>query len=142
VAPASFASPQLLRHGFTAPSYIQAQAWPIATQGRDLVAIASTGSGKTAGFLVPAFLHIQQQLAALKQHAAQHPELQQQQQQPQQRQQQRGGGWQSRWNKPQSWGGAGKVPPFALVLAPTRELAQQIQHEAERLGAPFKIKSA
>jgi ATP-dependent RNA helicase DDX5/DBP2 len=108
-------------------------------QGRDLVAIASTGSGKTAGFLVPAFLHIQQQLAALKQHAAEHPELQQQQE-PQQRQQR--GGWQSKWNKPQTWGGANKVPPFALVLAPTRELAQQIQHEAERLGAPFRIKNA
>uniref|UniRef100_A0A383VGU6 RNA helicase n=1 Tax=Tetradesmus obliquus TaxID=3088 RepID=A0A383VGU6_TETOB len=127
----------LLRHGFTAPSYIQAQAWPIAMQGRDLVAIASTGSGKTAGFLVPAFLHIQEQTAALQQHAAQHPEQQQQQQRQQQR-----GGWQSKWNQPQSWGGAGKAPPFALVLAPTRELAQQIQHEAERLGAPFKIRNA
>jgi ATP-dependent RNA helicase DDX5/DBP2 len=128
---------QLLRHNFTAPSYIQAQAWPIAMQGRDLVAIASTGSGKTAGFLVPAFLHIQQQAAALQQHAAQNPQLQQQRRQ----QQQRGGGWQSKWNKPQSWGGADKAPPFALVLAPTRELAQQIQHEADRLGSPFKIKN-
>lgn len=50
---------QMLKHGYTAPTFIQAQAWPIAVQGRDLVAIASTGSGKTAGFLLPAFLHIQ-----------------------------------------------------------------------------------
>jgi ATP-dependent RNA helicase DDX5/DBP2 len=49
----------MLKHGYTAPTFIQAQAWPIAVQGRDLVAIASTGSGKTAGFLLPAFLHIQ-----------------------------------------------------------------------------------
>lgn len=34
---------QLTRHGFTAPTFIQAQAWPIAFEGRDLVAIASTG---------------------------------------------------------------------------------------------------
>lgn len=33
--------------GFTNPTSIQAQGWPIALSGKDLVGIASTGSGKT-----------------------------------------------------------------------------------------------
>ena len=50
---------QIRRAGFNAPTPIQAQAWPIALSGRDLVAIAKTGSGKTCGFLLPGLLHIQ-----------------------------------------------------------------------------------
>ncbi|MCD9641168.1 hypothetical protein HAX54_027114, partial [Datura stramonium] len=42
--------------GFPAPSPIQAQSWPIALQGRDIVAVAKTGSGKTLGFLLPGFI--------------------------------------------------------------------------------------
>lgn len=44
--------------GFTAPTPIQAQSWPIALQGRDIVAIAKTGSGKTLGYLIPGFIHL------------------------------------------------------------------------------------
>lgn len=33
-------------------------AWPIALSGRDVVAIAKTGSGKTCGFLLPGLMHI------------------------------------------------------------------------------------
>eukprot|EP00898_Chlorokybus_atmophyticus_P003772 jgi/Chlat1/4396/Chrsp29S04542 len=55
--------PQLLaefqRAGFPAPSPIQAQSWPIALQGRDCIAVAKTGSGKTLGYLVPGFMHLQ-----------------------------------------------------------------------------------
>ncbi|XP_010496296.1 PREDICTED: DEAD-box ATP-dependent RNA helicase 14-like [Camelina sativa] len=55
--------PDLLREvlsaGFSAPTPIQAQSWPIAIQGRDIVAIAKTGSGKTLGYLIPGFLHLQ-----------------------------------------------------------------------------------
>ena len=43
---------------FDKPSPIQAQAWPIAVTGVDMVAVAKTGSGKTLGFLVPAFEYI------------------------------------------------------------------------------------
>ena len=39
--------------GFTEPSPVQAAAWPIAVSGRDVLAIAKTGSGKTLGFLLP-----------------------------------------------------------------------------------------
>ena len=49
---------QIKRAGFANPTPIQAQAWPVAMAGRDLVAIAKTGSGKTCGFLLPGMLHI------------------------------------------------------------------------------------
>ncbi|KAH7435009.1 hypothetical protein KP509_06G044900 [Ceratopteris richardii] len=54
--------PQIARElytaGFHAPTPIQAQSWPIALQGRDIIAVAKTGSGKTLGYLLPAFLHL------------------------------------------------------------------------------------
>ncbi|XP_019183335.1 PREDICTED: ATP-dependent RNA helicase-like protein DB10 isoform X2 [Ipomoea nil] len=46
--------------GFSAPTPIQAQSWPVALQGRDIVAIAKTGSGKTLGYLIPGFIHLKQ----------------------------------------------------------------------------------
>lgn len=44
--------------GFSVPTPIQAQSWPVALQGRDIVAIAKTGSGKTLGYLMPGFMHL------------------------------------------------------------------------------------
>mmetsp|Transcript_73375 Transcript_73375/g.116157 ORF Transcript_73375/g.116157 Transcript_73375/m.116157 type:complete len:664 (+) Transcript_73375:33-2024(+) len=41
--------------GYESPSAIQAQSFPIALDGRDIISIARTGSGKTIGFLMPAF---------------------------------------------------------------------------------------
>ena len=38
---------ELARMGFTEPTPIQAQGWPMAMSGRDVVGIAQTGSGKT-----------------------------------------------------------------------------------------------
>lgn len=37
---------EIRRMGFKYPTPIQAQGWPIALSGRDMVGIASTGSGK------------------------------------------------------------------------------------------------
>jgi len=37
----------LRRQGWTEPTFIQAQGWPMALSGRDVVGIAQTGSGKT-----------------------------------------------------------------------------------------------
>ena len=39
--------------GFSVPSAVQAATWPISMSGRDVLAIAKTGSGKTLGFLLP-----------------------------------------------------------------------------------------
>ena len=50
-------SPEVLKAvadaGYTSPTPIQAQAIPIALQGRDILGIAQTGTGKTAGFTLP-----------------------------------------------------------------------------------------
>ena len=39
--------------GYTTPTPIQAMAIPVALSGRDLIGIAQTGTGKTAGFTLP-----------------------------------------------------------------------------------------
>ncbi|CAG0879855.1 unnamed protein product [Darwinula stevensoni] len=89
------------RHqNFEKPTAIQAQGWPIALSGRDMVGIAKTGSGKTLAYILPAFIHIKNQPRLLRHDG-----------------------------------------PIALVLAPTRELAQQIQEVTELFGKSFGIKS-
>eukprot|EP00798_Chlamydomonas_sp_ICE-L_P027598 gene27598-7235_t len=90
---------EIHRAGFAAPTPIQAQAWPIAMSGRDLVAIAKTGSGKTCAFLLPGMLH----------HQA------------------------SRKNP--------RDGPTVLVLAPTRELANQIKAECDKFGRSSGIRN-
>src|SRR2546430_9867391 len=39
--------------GYTHPTPIQQQAIPLALEGRDLIGLAQTGTGKTAGFTLP-----------------------------------------------------------------------------------------
>ena len=91
---------EVQRQGFTEPTAIQAQGWPIALSGNNMVGIAMTGSGKTLGYLLPGIIHVNHQ-----------PYLE------------RGDG------------------PIVLVLAPTRELAQQIQEVATEFGRSSKIKN-
>ncbi|WP_417683199.1 DEAD/DEAH box helicase [Pseudidiomarina aquimaris] len=43
----------LIRQGYTEPTPIQAQAIPPVLEGRDVMAAAQTGTGKTAGFTLP-----------------------------------------------------------------------------------------
>ncbi|MBV8167515.1 MAG: DEAD/DEAH box helicase [Alphaproteobacteria bacterium] len=58
-------SPVLLRgvadHGYTTPTPLQRDALPLAPAGRDLIASAQTGTGKTAAFMLPALERLQVQ---------------------------------------------------------------------------------
>lgn len=50
------------RKGFSQPTAIQAQGWPMALNGRDMVGIAQTGSGKTLSFVLPGLVHARGQV--------------------------------------------------------------------------------
>ena len=84
------------------PTVIQAQAWPIAIAGNDMISIAKTGSGKTCGFLLPC-LHLFLSKIKAKFDA--------------------------------------RDGPMMLVLAPTRELAQQISEETQKFGRATRVRS-
>jgi ATP-dependent RNA helicase RhlE len=43
----------LAKHGFETPTPVQTKAIPVALEGRDLVATAQTGTGKTLAFVLP-----------------------------------------------------------------------------------------
>src|SRR3989344_9675868 len=43
----------IVKHGYTTPTPIQAQAIKPILEGRDVIGLASTGTGKTAAFLIP-----------------------------------------------------------------------------------------
>ena len=49
---------EVYKIGFKEPTAIQAQGWPMALSGRDMIGIAATGSGKTLAYLLPAVVHI------------------------------------------------------------------------------------
>ena len=86
----------MLEHeGLTTPSAIQDQAIQPILEGRDLIGLANTGTGKTAAFLLPIIEHLVQ-------------------------------------NRDRN---------SVLILAPTRELAQQIDAEFQRFSAGQKIYS-
>jgi ATP-dependent RNA helicase DDX42 len=56
----------IARCGYTEPSGIQRQAIPVALEGRDIIGIAKTGSGKTAAFVLPMLIHIMDQEELVK----------------------------------------------------------------------------
>lgn len=49
------------QNGWKSPTPIQAQGWPMAMSGKDVVGIAQTGSGKTLAFMLPGIVHINHQ---------------------------------------------------------------------------------
>jgi superfamily II DNA/RNA helicase len=51
----------LRQQNWIQPTPIQAQGWPIALSGQDIVGIAQTGSGKTLSYILPAIIHINNQ---------------------------------------------------------------------------------
>lgn len=61
VAGAEYVLTEVMKAGFTEPTPIQSQGWPMALLGRDLVGLAETGSGKTLSYLLPAVVHINAQ---------------------------------------------------------------------------------
>jgi len=95
--------------GFANPTPIQCQAWPMALSGRDVVAIAQTGSGKTISFALPAMLHINAYASYSLPPEKISPS----------------------YRQPLLSAGDG---PITLILAPTRELAVQIQQECTKFG--------
>ena len=82
--------------GYTKPTPIQEQAIPVVMQGRDVMGLAQTGTGKTAAFALPILHRLMQ-------------------------------------------GERGRVR--VLVVAPTRELAEQINEAIGQLGRQTRLKS-
>ncbi|KAJ8985896.1 hypothetical protein NQ317_010652 [Molorchus minor] len=52
---------EIRNQGYESPTAIQAQGWPIAMSGSDMIGIAQTGSGKTLAYTLPAIVHINNQ---------------------------------------------------------------------------------
>lgn len=48
----------IAKSGFVEPTPIQAQGWPMALKGRDVIGIAETGSGKTLSYILPGLVHV------------------------------------------------------------------------------------
>jgi len=98
-------STELLRaisdQGYLKPTPVQRQAIPVILEGKDILAGAQTGTGKTAGFALP-LLQLLSKRPATK----------------------------------------GKNGVRALILAPTRELAAQVEGSVAAYGAHLPLKSA
>lgn len=56
-----FVMREIQRANYTAPTPIQAQGFSVSLQGRNMVGIAQTGSGKTCSFVLPGIVHINAQ---------------------------------------------------------------------------------
>ncbi|KAH8726218.1 P-loop containing nucleoside triphosphate hydrolase protein [Phaeosphaeriaceae sp. PMI808] len=94
--------------GYKVPTPVQKYSIPIVMGGRDLMACAQTGSGKTGGFLFPILAQ------AFQTGPSPPPQAQ-------------NGGY--------GYGRQRKAYPTSLILAPTRELVSQIFDEALYGGA-------
>ena len=57
-------------HGYTVPTPVQAQAIPAVLAGGDLLAGAQTGTGKTAGFVLPMLQRLSTPAGAAARHGA------------------------------------------------------------------------
>ena len=58
----------VVEQGYTTPTPIQEQAIPAILQGRDIMAAAQTGTGKTAGFTLPMLERLSQGTRARSNH--------------------------------------------------------------------------
>ncbi|GJM98041.1 hypothetical protein PR202_ga15015 [Eleusine coracana subsp. coracana] len=104
------------RAGYESPTPVQRYALPIAGAGRDLMACAQTGSGKTAAFCLPVISGLVNAEAG-------------------------GGAWSGGGRRDRgSFDRVRVAKPRALILAPTRELAQQIHDEAKKFSSDTGLK--
>ncbi len=103
---------RLLQAGLTTPTPVQQAAIPVALEGRDIMAQAKTGSGKTLAFLLPIIEQVMRRGAS---EPAPGPYV-------------------------KSAGPSHSSGPKFLVLAPTRELALQIEMELRKY-APASVTS-
>lgn len=109
--------------GFNAPTPVQAAAIPAVLAGKDVVASAQTGTGKTAAFMLPTL----QRIAVEKPGGAEKPEAKEP----------------NASAKPNVAAGRGakrgddkrNAYPRALIITPTRELAAQIDAVAKSVCA-------
>ena len=56
-----FLTEQIRLQDLTEPFPIQAQTWPLALSGRNLVAISKANSDQTIAYMIPAIIHIEKQ---------------------------------------------------------------------------------
>lgn len=108
--------------GFNAPTPVQAAAIPAVLAGKDVVASAQTGTGKTAAFMLPTL----QRIAVEKRGGAEKPDAKEP----------------NASAKPSAAAGRGakhnakhNAYPRALIITPTRELAAQIDAVAKSVCA-------
>ena len=107
--------------GFNAPTPVQAAAIPAVLAGKDVVASAQTGTGKTAAFMLPTL----QRIAVEKRGEAEKPDAKER------------SAAAGRSAKPNAKRGDTKrnAYPRALIITPTRELAAQIDAVAKSVCA-------
>lgn len=114
----------LMKHGFVEPTPVQNEAIPPALAGRDVVATAQTGTGKTLAFLLPVIQSLTSHegkpgksgLAVVR--------------------------TEQRAQAEASVVRDGKTGIRALILAPTRELAMQIYDSALKLTQGLNLRAA
>jgi ATP-dependent RNA helicase RhlE len=113
-------TPELLRavadQGYSEPTPVQREAIPLVLAGRDLLAGAQTGTGKTAAFVLPLLQRL---------NGARTP------------------GWNGAPgpDAPPDRRNGPRPPIQALVLTPTRELALQVEQSVRTYGAHRRIRS-
>ncbi|NDD90466.1 DEAD/DEAH box helicase [bacterium] len=112
--------------GYEKPTPIQQKAIPIVLQRKDLLAIAQTGTGKTAGFALPILQLLSGQGAQASQILSANAPS------PQALTPKAPGGIVPRGNPAR--------PIRALILTPTRELASQIGESFATYGARLNLK--
>lgn len=99
--------------GYSKPTDIQLAAIPIALTGKDIMATAQTGTGKTAAFALPLLYVLQQ--AALNKSAA-------------------------TTEQTNAKGRGSRTAVRGLILSPTRELAQQIENSLQIYGKNLDLR--